>query len=67
MDVYQMVSAMIDAGISQSQLAREVESTQPTIRRIQNKTTSPNYELAKRIEARFHEFQQEKQQEQPAA
>lgn len=53
--VKQMVDELLDAGFSQSSLARALETSQPTIHRITKNGADPGYELGKRIEALYSE------------
>lgn len=50
MDVQRMVLELRAGGLSQSEIARRVDSTQATIWRIENGRTDPKLSLAQRIE-----------------
>jgi plasmid maintenance system antidote protein VapI len=48
--IKQMLSELIEAGKSQSALARELGTTQSTIHRLVEKNQGVSYELGKKIE-----------------
>lgn len=57
--VQTMVLELLNAGLSEGQLASKVGSNQPTIHRIKNGSKT-NYELGKKIEALHAEISKEK-------
>lgn len=55
MDVYQMVNDLRAWKLSQSEIARQVNSTQATIRRIERREVDPRYQVVQRIEKYYKE------------
>lgn len=49
-DIQQMLVELLDSGWSQSALARELQTNQPTIHRLAIGGQDPGYRLGKRIE-----------------
>lgn len=50
MNVQEMILELRDMGLSQSEIARRVDSTQATIGRIEHGNTDPRNSLVQRIE-----------------
>ncbi len=50
MTIKEMLASLISQGWSQSSLARELGTTQPTIHRLLEKDQGASYELGKKIE-----------------
>jgi excisionase family DNA binding protein len=50
-----MLSELMHSGFSQSELAKRLDTTQPTISRLIEKGHDPGYQLGKRIEHFYSE------------
>lgn len=53
MSVKEMLASLISRGWSQSSIARQLGTTQPTIHRLLEKDQGCSYELGKKIEALY--------------
>ncbi len=52
MNLAQMINDLVDAGMSESEIASRAKTSQPTIHRIKNNlVSSPSYKVGKAIEA----------------
>ena len=54
-DIKLMVEALVDAGLTEGQIAKEVKTTQPNVHRIKN-GSEPKYKLGCRIVQFYQEY-----------